>query len=159
MVIPHFGIRVMAMLIVIAACSSPKPSPVITDARSEPAGAIAAFDCSAIQGPLSTNTFYEDNPTYNDPVDDSASWTISTPKAQGLDSSRLERSSTALARLPYTGSFLVIRRDALVFERYYHGSAKNQSNNVHSASKSIWGAAIGIAINQGRIPSVDATIA
>jgi CubicO group peptidase (beta-lactamase class C family) len=46
-----------------------------------------------------------------------------------------------------------------VFERYYHGSAKNRSNNVHSASKSIWGAAIGIAIDQGLIPSGDATIA
>ena len=46
-----------------------------------------------------------------------------------------------------------------MFERYYHGSAKNQSNNVHSASKSVWGAAIGVAINQGRIPGVDATIA
>jgi CubicO group peptidase (beta-lactamase class C family) len=61
--------------------------------------------------------------------------------------------------LPNTWSLLVIRHDALVFERYYHGSAKNQSNNVHSASKSIWGAAIGIAINQGSIPSADTTIA
>jgi CubicO group peptidase (beta-lactamase class C family) len=149
----RFGIRVMAMLSVLASCSSPQPSPTTPDA------AIAAFDCGTIQGPLSTTTFYEDNPTYTDPVDDSASWTISTPEAQSMDSSRLERASTALANLPYTSSFLVIRRDALVFERYYHGSARNQSNNVHSASKSIWGAAIGIAIDQGRIPSADTTIA
>lgn len=76
-----------------------------------------------------------------------------------MSSSRLEQASTALADLPYTWSFLVIRHGALVFERYYHGSAKNQSNNVHSASKSIWGAAIGIAIDQGQIPSADAPIA
>lgn len=147
---PRFGVRVVAMLSMIASCSSPVPSPVTTG---------AAFDCDTIQGPLSTTSFYEDNPTYTDPVDDSASWTTSTPAAQGMDSSLLERASTALADLPYTSSFLVIRRDALVFERYYHGSARNQSNNVHSASKSIWGAAIGIAIDQGRIPSADATIA
>jgi CubicO group peptidase (beta-lactamase class C family) len=67
--------------------------------------------------------------------------------------------SNALAARDDTWSFLVIRHDALVFERYYHGSAKNQSNNVHSASKSIWGAAIGIAIDQRLIPSGDATIA
>ena len=146
------------MLSVIAACSSPAPSPATTDARSGPARTVGAFDCGAIQGPLSTNRFYEDNPTYTDPVDDSASWATSTPAAQGMDSSRLERASAALADLPYTSSFLVIRRDTLVFERYYHGSAKNQSSNVHSASKSIWGAAIGIAIDQGRIPSADATI-
>jgi CubicO group peptidase (beta-lactamase class C family) len=156
-VIPRFGICVLAMLSLIASCSSPQPSPA-TDAGSRHDRATAAFDCGTIQGPLST-TFYEDNPTYTDPVDDSASWTTSTPEARGMDSSRLERASKALAELPYTWSFLVIRRDTLVFERYYHGSAKNQSNNVHSASKSIWGAAIGIAIDQGRIPSADATIA
>jgi CubicO group peptidase (beta-lactamase class C family) len=152
----RLGLCVMAMLSVVAACSSPK-SPPTTGTGSK--AAVAAFDCGKIQGPLSTNEFYEDNPTYTDPVDDSASWTTSTPQAQGLNSGRLERASAALANLPYTWSFLVIRHDALVFERYFHGSAKNQSNNVHSASKSIWGAAIGIAIDQGRIPGADATIA
>ncbi|MGH3881551.1 MAG: serine hydrolase domain-containing protein [Actinophytocola sp.] len=142
----------LAMLSVIAACSSPEPA-------STEVEAVASYDCGRIQGPLSTNSFYEDNPTYTDPVDDSASWTMSTPEAQYMDSSRLERASTALADLPYSWSFLVVRNGALVFERYYHGSAKNQSNNVHSASKSIWGAAIGIAIDQGRIDGADATIA
>jgi CubicO group peptidase (beta-lactamase class C family) len=159
MALPRFGIGVLAMLSMLASCSSAKPPPVPTDPGSGSDGAIAAFDCGTIQGPLSTTSFYEDNPTYPDPVDDSASWTVSTPGTQGMDSGRLERASAALAELPYTSSFLVIRRDALAFERYYHGSARNQSNNVHSASKSIWGAAIGIAIDQGRIPSADATIA
>jgi len=160
----------MTALIAIAGCSASVPVSGTVDAGPGPSpdGASdggsggppgAAFDCSAIQGPLSTNRFYEDNPTYTDPVDDSASWTLSTPEAQGLDSTELEQASTTLASRAYTWSFLVIRHDALVFERYYHGSAKNQSNNVHSASKSIWGAATGIAINQGLIPSADATIA
>lgn len=154
---PRFGMGVLAMLSVIASCSSPQPPPAATGPGAGEAS--AAFDCARIQGPLSTNRFYDDNPTYTDPVDDSASWTTSPPEAQGMDSRLLERASAALAKLPYTWSVLVIRRDALVFERYYHGSAKNQSNNVHSASKSIWGAALGIAIDQGRIPGADATIA
>ncbi len=108
---------------------------------------------------MSTTRFYDDNPTYTDPVDDSGSWTVSAPEAQGMDSSGLESAAAALDEVPYTWSFLVIRHGALVFERYFHGSARNQSNNVHSASKSIWGAAIGIAIDQGRIPGVDASIA
>jgi CubicO group peptidase (beta-lactamase class C family) len=127
-----------------------------SDGNGQP---IAKFDCNAIQGPLSTNEFYEANPTYTDPVDDSASWTMSTPAAQNMDSTQLGQASAAMAALPNTWSFLVIRHDTLVYEQYYHGSAKNQSNNVHSASKSIWGAAIGIAIDQGLIPSVNATIA
>jgi CubicO group peptidase (beta-lactamase class C family) len=155
--VSRFAAGVMA-LSVIASCSAPTTSSPAT-IESDQTTAAAAFDCGAIQGPLSTNRFYEDNPTYTDPVDDSASWTFSTPEAQGMDPGQLERASTDLADLPYTSSFLVIRRGALVFERYYHGSARNQSNNVHSASKSIWGAAIGIAIDQGRIPSADTTIA
>jgi CubicO group peptidase (beta-lactamase class C family) len=155
---PRLGIGVLATLGVLASCAAPKPSPA-PDAGAEPSGPAAAFDCGKIQGPVSTNEFYEDNPTYTDPVDDSASWQTSAPEAQEMDPNRLERAATTLAGLPYTLSLLVIRHDALVFERYFHGSAKNQSNNVHSASKSIWGAAIGIAIEQGRIPGADATIA
>jgi CubicO group peptidase (beta-lactamase class C family) len=163
---PQYRTQVMITLIAIAGCSTSVPRSETGDAAPDPIrdGApdgppIAPFDCSATQGPLSTNRFYEDNPTYIDSVDDSASWTLSTPEAQNLDSAMLERASTTLANRPYTWSLLVIRHDTLVFERYYHGSAKNQSNNVHSASKSIWGAAIGIAINQGLIPGADATIA
>lgn len=164
---------VVSALIALAGCTMSSPASETPDAPTQPTGdgdpgtpdapdappaRPAAFDCSAIQGPLSTNQFYETNPTYTDPVDDSASWTLATPAAQGLDQAELEQASTAFGKLPIALSLLVIRHDALVFERYYHGSAKNQSNNVHSASKSIWGAAIGIAINQGLISSADATI-
>ena len=124
-----------------------------------PGATPAAFDCNALEGPLSTNRFYEDNPTYTDPVDDSASWTTSTPEAQGVDSGPLDGASIDLDGTPFVWSFLVIRHDTLVYERYYHGSARNQSNNVHSASKSIWGAALGVAIDKGLIPGADATLA
>jgi CubicO group peptidase (beta-lactamase class C family) len=155
--------RLVAMALV--GCSSlhhgtpADPNAAVDGASSVDAPAIAAYDCAAIEGPLSTNQFYEDNPTYIDPVDDSASWTMSTPAAEHVDETMLEQASTALAELPYTWSFVVVRNDKLVFERYYHGSARNQSNNVHSASKSIWSAAIGIAVDQGAIASADATVA
>jgi CubicO group peptidase (beta-lactamase class C family) len=129
-----------------------------SDALQRGGGTAAAFDCSAIQGPLSTHHFYEANPTYTGPVDDTVTWTMSTPAAEGLDAAMLEEAATTLGDLPNTWSFLVIRNDKLVFERYFHGSAKNQSNNVHSASKSIWGAAIGIAIQKGLIASADTKI-
>src|SRR5262245_26006209 len=96
----RYRTRVMSALVAIAGCSSSVPGSQPGDAAPEPGrdgasdgapdsapdGAsggppLAAFDCSAIQGPLSTNRFYEDNPTYTDPVDDSASWTLSTPEA------------------------------------------------------------------------------
>jgi len=173
MVTPDLRTSLVVTLSAIAACTSPGVELAAPDGGSgldagpgadasgapAPDGATAKFDCGAIQGRLSTNRFYEDNATYSDPVDDSASWTMSAPEAQGLDSTLLEQAAAELGDLPFTSSFLVVRHGALVFERYYHGSARNQSNNVHSASKSIWGAAIGIAIDQGLIPGVDTPIA
>lgn len=144
------GVPVVVLLSVLASCAAPEAGPGRAD---------AAYDCDTIQGPVSTDRFYEDNPTYTDPVDDSTSWPVSAPESQRMDADRLERAAADLAELPYTWSFLVVRGGDLVFERYFHGSARNQSNNVHSASKSIWGAAIGIAIDQGKIPGADATIA
>jgi CubicO group peptidase (beta-lactamase class C family) len=143
----------------VGAPASPDGAAASPDAGSPEAAAPAAYDCAAIQGPLSTNQFYETNPTYTDPVDDSATWTVSTPQAEGLDATKLEHAASTLGGLPSTWSFLVIRHDKLVLERYFHGSARNQSNNVHSASKSIWGAAIGVAIEKGLIASADAQIA
>jgi hypothetical protein len=74
-VISRFAIRVTAMLTVLTSCSAPNQSLTTTDAE-----AGAAYDCGTIQGPVSTNEFYEDNPTYKDPVDDSAAWTTSAPE-------------------------------------------------------------------------------
>ena len=56
----------------------------------------------------------------------------------------------SLADRPSILSLLVVRHGYLVYERYYHGSARDQSNNVHSASKSILEALLSIAI--GREP-------
>ena len=134
-------------------------TPPITEAPTP----AASYDCTALEAPLSTHQFYEDNPTYTDPVDDTASWTTSTPAAEGIDAAMLESASATLQRntldgVKYMWSFLVVRNDKLVFERYYNGATKSSSNNVHSASKSIWGAAMGIAIGKGMIPSIDTPI-
>jgi CubicO group peptidase (beta-lactamase class C family) len=107
---------------------------------------------------LSTKQFYEDNPTYIDPLDDTASWVISTPQAQNVDPKLLRAASDSLARMKYACSFIVIRNNSIVYEQYYNGSAENHSNNVHSASKSILGASIGIAVGRGLIPSIDTPI-
>ncbi|HEX3759533.1 MAG TPA: hypothetical protein VHW23_12540 [Kofleriaceae bacterium] len=85
-----------------------------TDAPPTGTPPAAAFDCAALQAPLSTNQFYEANPTYTDPVDDSASWTMSTPTAEGLDSTMLDQASTTIGNASYSWSFLVIRNDKLV---------------------------------------------
>jgi len=117
-------------------------------------------DCEAIwQRPGQADSFYEDNPTYVDPADDSADWAFSSPDAQGMNAATLSAAASDLASRAYTYSFLVIRHDAIVLEQYFNGSDARDSNNVHSASKSILSAVAGIAIDQGYIDSVDQPIA
>jgi CubicO group peptidase (beta-lactamase class C family) len=128
------------------------------------AGASAAssltVDCENIwDRRLHGKTFYESNPTYIDPYDDTAEWDFSTPEEQGMDSEivdmGLEWLSTTYGNL---FSILIVRNDHLAVEEYFHGSARDHSNNVHSASKSMLSALVGIAIDQGHIEGLDQKI-
>lgn len=116
-------------------------------------------DCEAIfDRPGNGETFYEDNPTYIEEREPPA-WRLSTPSDVGIDEAALEAGAAELARSPALLSLLVVRDDALVFERYYHGSDVTHSNNVHSASKSILSSLLGIALADGAIESLDAPLA
>ena len=103
--------------------------------------------------PAAGASWYESNPTYIDPRDDSADWLFSAPESQSMDAATLAAAVASLEDEPSILSLLVIRHGHLVLEHYYHGSARNQSNNVHSASKSVLQALVSIAIDRGYIGS------
>ena len=105
-------------------------------------------DCDAIfQRPGHGETFYEDNPTYADERE--IDWRLTSPGGVGIDAGALQAASDRLAQSPALLSLLVIRDGALAYERYENGSAPSDSNNVHSASKSILGSLAGIAVADG----------
>ncbi len=117
--------------------------------------ALSLDSLGAGKAPLPGQSFYEDNATYTDRVNDDQDWKIGTPASVGLDSKALESASSSFGRKSWSFSFLVVRKGTLAFERYFHKTTKRSSNNVHSASKSILGAAVGIAIDRGQIRSLD----
>jgi CubicO group peptidase (beta-lactamase class C family) len=125
----------------------------ITPAASQQA---MHFNCSQIQGRQSQE-FYETNPSYVDQTDDTAHWVRALPADEHIDETRLKTAAKLLGsnRKFKILSFLVVRNDKLVFEQYFNGSTARSSNNVHSASKSMWGALIGIAIDEKIIPDID----
>ncbi len=61
--------------------------------------------------------------------------------------------------LPRLRSLLIQHRGEIVFEEYYNGARASRPANMKSASKSVISALIGIAIDQGHIDSVNATLA
>src|SRR5262249_43681199 len=57
---------------------------------------------------------------------------------------------------PKTTSVLVMRGDAIVYERYFDGATAATLHNTRSATKPLTALAIGIAIERGALPGVDA---
>ena len=112
--------------------------------------------CRSITGTSAkAGTFYECNPTYVDPKDDSKAWRFSSPAEQGMDPATLENGLRGLSREKSMLSVLVIRNNRMVAERYFHGGGVRTSNNVHSASKSMIQALVGIAVAKGFIGGLD----
>lgn len=124
-----------------------------------PAQAQGAFPgCEAIwQTPSHGRSFYEYNPTYADgaPV----AWPVSEPEVQGMGGDRLAAGIDLLLDRPTVRSVLVARHGVLVAERYADAGTAADSRNVHSASKSMLGALVGIALAEGAIASLDDPIA
>ncbi len=124
-----------------------------------PAHSDAAVDCEAIyQRAGHGETFYEYNPTYVDRgvVFD---WPEAKPEDEGFNAAVLAQAVDQLVVSPMVRSVLVARHGKLVAERYAHGGTVDRANNMHSASKSILSALVGIAIREGHIASVDEKVA
>jgi CubicO group peptidase (beta-lactamase class C family) len=104
--------------------------------------------------------WYEDNPQLVEKAD-TTGWVTATPESQGVDDAGLERGLTWLGdgcgdlECSFLQSALVVRHGKLVKERYFHGATATRANNVHSASKSILSALVGIAIREKFIASID----
>lgn len=102
--------------------------------------------------------FYENNKPYSDERKDTGVWPTSTPAAENMNATTLDKGYESLKKNTRLRSVLIARHGKLIYEKYPNGGAATQSNNVHSASKSIMQALLGIAIREGYIGSLEDTI-
>ncbi|MBU0544826.1 MAG: beta-lactamase family protein [Proteobacteria bacterium] len=83
-------------------------------------------------------------------------WKTSTPEQQGMDSAKLMIADEFIQnRLPDAFSLLVVKNGYLVFEKYYSWGSPYKYAAVHSVTKSVISALIGIALDKGYLKSVD----
>ena len=83
-------------------------------------------------------------------------WKTSTPEQQGMDSAKLMIADEFIRnRLPDAFSLLVVKNGYLVFEKYYSWGSPEKYAVVHSVTKSVTSALIGIALDKGYLNSVD----
>jgi hypothetical protein len=105
------------------------------------------------------HTFYETNPTFEEPVDDADWWSYGQPSEQGMNGALLEEAQARLEEQDYITSFIVMRHGVIVKEAYLHGKQALDSDAVHSSSKSILADVVGLAHEQGHLPDLDQPVA
>jgi CubicO group peptidase (beta-lactamase class C family) len=90
-------------------------------------------------------------------VDDSLP--TAKPETRGIPA-RTFRGLEALAarNIPSIRSFLVWRRDALVYEGYFHGAGRDSVYDAMSVTKSFLSAIAGCAAARGRLPALDTRV-
>ncbi len=87
-------------------------------------------------------------------------WATGTPESAGLDSGRLaemERAITAGDFQKIT-SVAIVRDGKLVYEKYFAGTGVETRHNTRSATKTVAGMLVGIAIDRGLLSGVDAPV-
>lgn len=82
-------------------------------------------------------------------------WTVSTPSAQGLDSTLVDRLYVEAARRSMIWGVLVVKDGVLVAERYFNDGSIDRENRMQSVTKSFTSALAGTAVREGCLPDLD----
>jgi CubicO group peptidase (beta-lactamase class C family) len=82
-------------------------------------------------------------------------WPVSTPEEQGLDPDLVAELYYNAFQLETAYSLLVFKNGYLVAEDYFNIGAPDLQVNIHSVTKSINSALVGIALEQGCLTSLD----
>jgi len=80
---------------------------------------------------------------------------LSTPEEQGMDAALLSAAYDRAASIPRIHSMLVVRHGRLVAEEYFDAPTGTTPMPVASVGKSILGALVGIALDEGYLASLD----
>lgn len=82
-------------------------------------------------------------------------WPVSTPEEQGLDPELLAELYYNASQLETIYSLLVFKNGYLIAEDYFHIGSPELQVNIHSVTKSITSALVGIAFEEGCLTSLD----
>lgn len=80
---------------------------------------------------------------------------VAPARREGFVPSRLRTADRRFQTTPGLASVLVSRHGRLVFERYYRGATGKEDENVFSVTKSVVSALVGIALEEGKLRSLD----
>ena len=85
-------------------------------------------------------------------------WPLATPATYDYDAIQLNNYYSKLENWKRLRGLLVVKDDKLIIEKYFKGTDKYDAFNVHSITKSITSALVGIGIDKGIIPSEEENV-
>jgi CubicO group peptidase (beta-lactamase class C family) len=136
-------VAVVAVAAVLSSCAS----------DSDPAGAPSTTRASTEQSSTTSTSVPDAAPADVVPGVD---WTVTDPEDQGMDAATLETARDyAFADGRNTQGVVVVRGGEIVAEWYAPGEDQDSWAASWSVAKSVVSALIGIAIDEGDIPSID----
>src|SRR5688572_26794249 len=91
-------------------------------------------------------------------IDIAQPWAKATPAEAGMDEVMLGRAASDAAAMPRFRSLLVARHGKLVAEHYFGGADSSTVFDLRSVTKSVVSVLTGIAVQSGKLPSLDATV-
>jgi CubicO group peptidase (beta-lactamase class C family) len=86
-------------------------------------------------------------------------WDTAAPEAKGMRAGVVADALKAGGSLPGLRAMLVAHRGALVAERYYAGANAETLQPINSATKSVCSMLVGLALRDGRLTSLEDTVA
>ncbi len=86
-------------------------------------------------------------------------WDTAAPESQGMRAGAVADTLTAGEALPGLRALVVARRGVLMAERYYAGATAQNLQPINSATKSVCSMLVGLALRDGRVKSLDDTVA
>lgn len=94
-----------------------------------------------------------------DPYWPTEAWRVAAPEEQGMDAALLQQMLDAIDEQNLNiDSVVVVHNGHIVTERYYPPYKQDTMHDLHSITKSVVSALVGIAIQEGYITSVDDSV-
>lgn len=102
---------------------------------------------------------------YQAPASERDGWRVASADSVGMSEAGVETlvrsiitNEASSLRSPYLHSLLVARRGKLVVEEYFHGYHATRLHDLRSATKSVTGLMVGIALSEQKAVSVDSAV-
>lgn len=142
------------LALVVGACGGADSPDAAAGSTTEPTTSTVATTAQ----PSTTAPITVPEPPEPAPRPTEEAWPVATPEEVGMSSGMLADLVENAMTQNRIDSILVVRSGHVVLDTYFYPFPAETAHDLHSATKSVTGTLVGIAIDEGLIPGVDVPV-